>query len=220
MDSEVQELIARLIAHGPLPKTESDKVVMRALIDQQFRDELDRRLDACGLCLLDNPYASHIGIGLRRDAENLVLTKDDHLISNTFGLNRKEVALLVVLWALIILPKRERQQNDEGDAQGDMLPAPRQKQKNGDEFVSKAMIVADFPQLGAESYITRCLAVLARHKFIVMDGDDIREGPLLDLAFDYNRIAARVIEGAVGEFARSLKGRHIGAAPEPAKDSK
>jgi hypothetical protein len=41
------------------------------------------------------------------------------------------------------------------------------------------------------------LGVLARHGFIVRRKERIYEGPLLDLAFDYERTARRVLDGAL-----------------------
>ena len=64
---------------------------------------------ACGLHLLENPYAAHIAVGLKREMEDAVFGQQDNWLSNNMGLQRDGVALLVVLWALIILPKRERQ---------------------------------------------------------------------------------------------------------------
>ena len=41
------------------------------------------------------------------------------------------------------------------------------------------------------------LGALARHGFIVRRKERIYEGPLLDLAFDYERTARRVLDGAL-----------------------
>ena len=62
MDHELKTLTARLLAQRWLPR--NDKLVRRALVDETFRFELDRRLADVGLRLLDNPYAAHVGVAL------------------------------------------------------------------------------------------------------------------------------------------------------------
>lgn len=205
MDDDAKTLIARLIAQGPQPKNDHDSLVMRVLLDQAFRDEVDRRLSACGLCLLDNPYAAQIGLGLKRDVESAIFARDDHWLSNTIGLQRSEIALLMIIWALLILPKRERQQQREDDGQVELLPSSKPISHDRTESVSRQMLIEDFPQLGAPTYIKQRLSVLRRHRFIETDKELVREGPLLDLAFDYNRIAQRIMEGALGDYRVLLK---------------
>ena len=44
----------------------------RLLVDDSFRQEIEHRLAASGLRLLDNPFAAHIAVGLAASAENAV----------------------------------------------------------------------------------------------------------------------------------------------------
>ena len=46
------------------------ELVRRALVDETFRLELDRRLADVGLRLLDNPYAAHVGVALSSNSPN------------------------------------------------------------------------------------------------------------------------------------------------------
>ena len=55
MEQQLTTLIARLLAHRVLPR--SDALARRALLDETFRQELDQRLSAAGLQLVENPYA-------------------------------------------------------------------------------------------------------------------------------------------------------------------
>ena len=55
------EFIARLLAQRWLPK--SDAEVRRLLIDESFRQDIEHRLTAAGLRLLDNPFAGHKAAG-------------------------------------------------------------------------------------------------------------------------------------------------------------
>ena len=93
--------MAKLLAHQHLPR--QDKLVRKALTDELFRQDLDSRLHACGLKFLDNPYAGHVTLVLDRDMEQAVLGEQETWLSNTMNLDRSAIALLMVLWALIII---------------------------------------------------------------------------------------------------------------------
>ena len=129
MNDDSQILIARLLTHQTLRR--DDKLVKRVLSDELFRAEIDARLLACGLKLLDNVYADHVTLALTRTIEPKIFGARDVWQNNNFGLARDGVALLVVLWAQIILPKRERQEthqhadDDQNDMFGTEKPLPR-----------------------------------------------------------------------------------------------
>ncbi|MBP7579885.1 MAG: hypothetical protein KA757_02590, partial [Vogesella sp.] len=107
MEQQLTTLIARLLAHRVLPR--SDVLARRALLDETFRLELDQRLAAAGLQLVENPYAEHIAVALLPALTEPVFGSGEAWLNNNLGLPRDGVALLVIVWALIILPKRERQ---------------------------------------------------------------------------------------------------------------
>ena len=67
MNDDSQILIARLLTHQTLRR--DDKLVKRVLSDELFRAEIDARLLACGLKLLDNVYADHVTLALTRTIE-------------------------------------------------------------------------------------------------------------------------------------------------------
>lgn len=200
-------LAARLLAHRALPR--DDPLARRALADDVFRADLDARLAAVGLTLLENPYAAHIAVGLRREAEEPVFGGLDQWLNNNLGLPRDGVALLVVLWALLILPKRERQVTRQGLAEGpqtDMFggdkPLPRGE--GVEAGIPEVTLIAEFGErLGRAARIRINLALLARAGFIERRNKVIHEGPLLDLAFDYQVLAPRIIEGALAELLAS-----------------
>ncbi len=204
MSDPAATLVARLLAHRAVPR--DDTLARRALSDDVFRADLDARLAAVGLTLLENPYADHLAVGLRREVEDAVFGGMANWLSNNLGLPRDGIALLVVLWALLILPKRERQigrQSLSDLPQGDMFggekPLPR-----GDEVAAglpEVALVAEFgARLGGKTRINFNLGVLARAGFIDRRNKLIHEGPLLDLVFDYQTMAPRIIEGALAEM--------------------
>ncbi len=211
MDREVRTLVARLLAHQHLPR--QDRLVRKALTDELFRQELEERLQACGLRLLDNPYAGHVTLALLRDMEQPVMGEQEAWLSNTMNLDRSALALLVVLWALIILPKRQRQierkEIDEDLAQSEMFAEekPLTTGRAVSAPVSRKALIADFgDRLGKATRIKMNLGTLARYGFIVQRQEEIHEGPLLDLLFDYNQLAGRVLDGALSD----LLGKHLG----------
>lgn len=209
MEKDVRALVARLLAHQYLPR--EDKLVRKALTDELFRHELDGRLHACGLKLFDNPYAGHVALGLERDMEQPVLGEQEIWLSNTMNLDRSAVALLVVLWALIILPKRQRQieRKDLDDpSQTEMFPEEKRLATGPSVSapISRNALIADFGEkLGKATKIKMNLGTLARLGFIVQRQEEIHEGPLLDLLLDYGQLADRVLDGAL----QDILGRHL-----------
>jgi hypothetical protein len=202
MNDDIQILIARLMTHQTLRR--EDKLVKRALSDELFRAEVDARLTACGLKLLDNVYADHVTLALHRAIEPKVFGARDVWQNNNFGLARDGVALLVVLWALIILPKRERQEthqaadDDQNDMFGNDKPVPRAEDTS--IGIPYKALLADFgDKLGKKTRMDMNLGILGKLGFIERRGDIIVEGPLLDLLMDTDLLKERIINGALAD---------------------
>lgn len=203
MDHEITTLTARLLAHRWLPRTDSQ--VKRALVDESFRVELEARLATVGLVLLDNPFAEHVAVGLADDMLDAVFGGREYQMS-TMGLTRDEVALLIVIWALIVLPKRERQLGRralDDDGQNDMfgLDKPIAYGEEVSGAISEAALMADFgSQLGGKTRIRNFgLGKLARLGFIERRNGFIYEGALLDVLLDYRTLADRIVNGTLGD---------------------
>ncbi len=204
IEQEVKALTARLIAQRWLPR--NDRLVRRALVDDAFRVELDHRLAAVGLQLQDNPYAGHVAVALAPDMMEPVFGAKREYAASNVSLNRDEVALLVVLWALIVLPKRERQVNRRevvDDGQADMFGAdkPLAYDDSVSAGISEASLIADFGvALGGRSRVRNfMLGKLARLGFIERRNGILHEGPLLDVALEYRLLADRIIQGALAD---------------------
>ena len=206
------EFIARLLAQRWLPK--SDAEVRRLLIDESFRQDIEHRLAAVGLRLLDNPFAAHVAVGLAASAENAVFGRGDAWLSNNTGLNRDGVALLVLLWALIILPKRERQLSrdattDEG--QTDLFGNPQAAPLRDDAArgIPENVLLEDYGKLlSGKARLQFLLPVLSRLGFIERRNKVLHEGPLLDLAFDYAELAPRILDGALADVLVAVNGKN------------
>src|SRR5690606_18621404 len=205
MEHELKTLTAPLLAQRWLPR--GDKLVRRALVDETFRLELDRRLADVGLRLLDNPYAAHVGVALEAELAEPVFGAGREYAASNMGLTRDEIALLVIIWALIVLPKRERQVTRRelvDDGQTDLFGGADKPVAHGETVsgaLTEASLIADFgPRLGGRTKVRNfMLGKLARLGFIERRNGLISEGPLLDLALDYRVMADRVIHGTLGE---------------------
>jgi hypothetical protein len=202
MNDDAQILIARLLTHQTLRR--DDKMVKRALSDDQFRAEVDKRLFECGLKLLDNVYADHVTLALHRNVEPKIFGAKDVWQNNNFGLTRDGVALLVVLWAQIILPKRQRQEThqsidvDQSDMFDKDNPIPRAEDTS--IGISYTALLADFgDKLGKKTRMDMNLGLLSKLGFIERRGDVVLEGPLLDLLMDTDVLKERIINGALAE---------------------
>jgi hypothetical protein len=220
VESDIETLIARLSAWQLLLR--SDPLVKRALTDESFYQELMRRLAACGLEFIDHPFADHVALRLRRDVEQSVFGGETAWLSNNLALSRDHVALLVVLWALLILPKRSRQlmrQNDEQALSQSEMFASQKPLPTAAELsisVAETTLLADFgDRLGGKVRVSIGLGVLSRLRFIVRRSGHIYEGPLLDLALEYERMAPRILDGALRDL---LANRVPRSTPEGGDD--
>lgn len=219
-------LAAELLARRWLPRQHPR--VRRALIDAELWQSVQDRLAQVGMRLVDNIHADHVTVALLRPAENAVFGETGLGSHNNIDLPRDAVSLLVVLWALIVLPKRERQAaraaTAEADAQNDMFPGerPMPQAASVSPLVSYKALLSDFgQQLGKKTRMDGNLKKLVDHGFIVRRGDDIAEGPLLDLLLDYDSLATRVLEGTLGEVlakARAEAPAGGGTPAEPATE--
>lgn len=225
MSDTTASLIARLLAERWLPR--DDHAVRRVLVDAELRDDLDRRLAAAGLRLLEHPYAAHVAVGIARAQEADVFGHGDAWAASNLQLSRDTTALLVVLWALLVLPKRQRQitrqeverQQDQEQMFAELKPVPVGAEIV--EPVNERTLLADYgDRLGGKQRIQMNLGTLNRHGFIVRRKERIQEGPLLDLAFDYERIAGRVMDGALAFVIAEARAARTdtGDAPETDPD--
>ncbi|WP_454829677.1 hypothetical protein [Pseudoxanthomonas wuyuanensis] len=210
MTDPIATLIVRLLAERWLPR--EDASVRQVLVDAELRDDLDHRLAAAGLRLLEHPYAAHVAVGVARSQENDVFGGARAWAASNLQLDRDAVALLVVLWALLVLPKRQRQmarQESEKQQEQEQMFAELKPVPMGSEMVepiNERTLLADYgDKLGGKTRINLNLGALARQGFIVRRKERIQEGPLLDLAFDYERIASRVMDGALSFVVNEVR---------------
>jgi hypothetical protein len=170
---------------------------------------------------VENPYAEHIAVALLPQMNEPVFGAGEGWINNNLGLPRDGVALLVIVWALIVLPKRERQiaRVDSGQrGQEDMFGVPTGVE-TGEQVsmgVSEDALYADFGKsLGGRTRFQANLGRLANLGFVLRRNRMLLEGPMLDLMIDYSQLAPRILEGALGELLARRQSMMVdGAAGE------
>ncbi|GAB1232123.1 hypothetical protein UT4_05890 [Ferrigenium sp. UT4] len=200
-------LIGRLLALRYLPR--EDKEVRRLLVDAGFREEVEQRLAASGLRLLAHPFSAFVSTALARASESAVFEQNDAWQASNLNLPRDAVALLVILWALIILPKRERQLSGEAVQQEEqtemfetvkLTPLAHEASRG----IAQNVLLEDYGKLlGGKTRLQNfILPQLARLGFIDLRNRIINEGPLLDLAFDYAEMAPRILNGALADLLK------------------
>lgn len=199
---EATLLIAELLARRYLPRTHSR--VKRALVDEELFAQIEQRLAQAGLRWIDNIYADHVSLALLPAAQSSVLGDSGLNANNNLDLSRDAVALLVVLWALIVLPKRERQTSrvDADIPQNEMFGStkPLPPAMSVSPVLSYKALLEDYGnQLGKKTRLDTNLKLLERHGFILRKQDEIAEGPLLDVLLDYELMAPRILNGALAE---------------------
>ncbi|MBV8620168.1 MAG: hypothetical protein JOY84_14975 [Curvibacter sp.] len=195
-------LIAELLARRYLPR--SHPRVKRALVDAELFAQIEQRLAQSGLRWMDNIYADHVSLALLPAAQVAVLGESALNASNNLELPRDAVALLVVVWALIILPKRERQTSRTAPEapQDDMFAGakPLPSGRDVSPVLSYKALLEDYGnQLGKKMRLDANLKLLERHGFIGRRQDEITEGPLLDVLLDYDVLAPRILDGALAD---------------------
>ncbi|MDP3653740.1 MAG: hypothetical protein Q8R67_18885 [Rhodoferax sp.] len=199
---EAAQLIAELLSRKYLPRTHPR--VKKALSDTELFVAVEQRLAQVGLRWVDNVYADHVTLTLLPAPLTRVLGEGGLNANNNLDLPRDAVALLVVVWALIVLPKRERQASRvEPEApQNEMFASskPLPSTRSVSPVLSYKALLEDYGnQLGKRIRLDANLKLLERHGFILRAQDDIKEGPLLDVLLDYDVLAPRILNGALAD---------------------
>lgn len=221
--NEAQNLIAELLARKFLPR--SHPLVKQALADAELFSAVEQRLTQVGLRWVDNVYADHVTLTLLPAPAARVLGEAGLNANNNLDLPRDAVALLVVVWALIVLPKRERQASRvEPDApQNDMFAGskPLPSARSVSPVLSYKTLLEDYGnQLGKKTRLDANLKLLERHGFIARRQDDIAEGPMLDVLLDYDVLAPRILNGALADvLAREQAQRDQQAKEAPSNET-
>ena len=98
--NEAAIICARLLRQGYVHKSEFPQLELNDLLLTSVRD----RLQDVGMELVMNSYSDFYAVKLTRDSQDTIEE------SNNLSLKSNEVAMLVILWSKLILPKRTQAQ--------------------------------------------------------------------------------------------------------------
>jgi hypothetical protein len=196
-------ICAQLLRHGTVARAE-----LRALDLPDVRHEVERRLEDVGLVLATSAYSEHVGIRLSAD----VAADAAFDAASNLGLRADACALLVILWARLVLQKRTAADTREVPGQASLLPHDQAAAaRDFTPHVRLETLYREFGEtLGSRTHIKGLVSQLRRLGFLVGHGDIVEAGPLLELGIDGERMIAFIRRKVLAELL--ARGATSGAA--------
>lgn len=136
--NEAAIICARLLRQGYVHKSEFPQLELNDLLLTSVRD----RLQDVGMELVMNSYSDFYAVKLTRDSQDTIEE------SNNLSLKSNEVAMLVILWSKLILPKRTQAQKalDEALAKKKAAIENQEQEQEQDQQEEIPTIQQDFFQ--------------------------------------------------------------------------
>ncbi len=189
--TRAQEICSRLMIKPYIPKSDFKDLV----VDEELRRDVEGRLRNVGLVLVDNYYSKYFAVRLADEIER------DAALSwaTNFNLEKPAIALLVVLWAKLVFPKRVAQERREqpGDNVRPLFPAS-EPIPDFEVSTSDVALRAELGKKCGGAKLFIYLGQLKRLGFIEYSRlDHITEGPLLDLLIDGQQMAIKLKNSAL-----------------------
>lgn len=174
-------ICARLLRSGAVPRAE-----LPDLDFPEVRHDVERRLGAVGLVLATSAYSDHVGIRLSPD----VMGDTAFDAASNLGLRSDACALLVILWARLVLQKRTATDTRELPGQNALFSGERtDAARSYRPSVRMEALVREFRSvLGGRSRIQSLVTQLRRLQLVSGHGEIIEAGPLLELGIDGERM--------------------------------
>lgn len=206
--NEAALVCARLLREGTIARAE-----LSALDHPDIRHEVERRLEAVGLVLATSAYSDHVGVRLSPE-----VTGDTAFdAASNLGLRADACALLVILWARLVLQKRTAADTRQVPGQASLLPG--EQAAAAQRFMPQVRLETLFREfgaaLGSRTRIKGLVSQLRRLGFLGGRGEVIEAGPLLELGVDGERMIAFIRRKVLTEL---LARRADGGAPETPAD--
>ena len=207
MDDAAQ-ICARLITAGAVRRSE-----LPELDHPVVREQVERRLADCGFTLASSAYSDHYGVRLLADADSMVLDTASNL-----GLDSGACALITVLWAKLALQKRTASdQHVTPEGQGELLEErQRERAQAFQPSIRFDTLLHEFGRkLGGKVRLRAMLGHLKKMKFVEYRRlDEIRAGPLLELAIDGERMIGFIRSRVLSQSLERARDAGV-AAPDP-----
>lgn len=199
-------ICARLLRDGVVKRD-----ALKALDLPDTRSEVERRLGQVGLTLATSAYSDYVGLHLSR----AVASDPSFDTASNLGLNADACALLVILWARLVLQKRTAQDTRQVPGQAPLLPDEQQEAaRRYEPQVQLEAIVQEFGRvLGSRSHLRTLVGQLRRLRFLGGHGDLIEAGPLLELGIDGEQMIAFIRRGVLSQLLAEKEA----AADQPAQ---
>ncbi len=187
-DARAEEICSRLLIERWVPK----RAYRDLLLDDDLRAAVGRRLGMVGLELVESFTSDWFAVRLKRSIEGDIAFD----WATNARLPRGAVALLVVLWAKLVLPKRLDPAEHapqappppgvEGATPAVPVPGPA-------PAVSRDQLYAEFGRKFGKTAFARYIGQLKSAGFVREDrAGNLREGPLLDLLIDGVQMAQKL----------------------------
>lgn len=200
-----EEICAHLLIHRWLPKRSTRDL----LIDDRLRASVERRLDGVGLQLIDSYTSSYFAVRLKPSIESDV--RFDW--ATNARLPRGAVALLVILWTRLVLPRRVASDEARRRRLEDPDGEPQAKERLPTPMVARSALYAEFGHRFGKIAFARYVSQLKSNGFLLENRQgQLREGPLLDVLVDGVTMARKLRDSVLWD----LMERDGDAAPEAA----
>lgn len=194
--ARAQEVCAHLLIQRWLPK----RSYRDLLIDDALRTSVERRLAGVGLALVDSYTSNYFAVRLLPAVESDVRLD----WATNARLQRGAVALLVILWTRLVLPRRvasdeaRKARLEAGDAGGE-VKATREKLPT--PTVARTALFAEFGHRFGKTAFARYLGQLKAAGFVLENrAGDLREGPLLDNLVDGVTMARKLRDSVLWDL--------------------
>lgn len=195
---EVALTCARLLREGVVPRKD-----LAALDYPDTRAEIEHRLRQVGLMLATSAFSEFVGLRLGTE----VASAPHFDSASNLGLNADACALLVILWARLVLQKRTAEERHEVPGQAALLPDDqREAARQFTPQVQVEAIVQEFGRvLGARSHIRTLIGKLRNLRFLGGQGETIEAGPLLELGVDGEQMISFIRRGVLSQLVEEKR---------------
>ena len=183
---ESTRFCARLLREGAILREE-----LPELDEPEIRREVEKRLETVGLVLSTSAYSEYVGLRLSAD----IASDSAFDAASNIGLNADSCALLVILWARLVLQKRTASDTREiPGAQPSLLPDERvAAARKYKPQVRLATLVREFGHvLGSPTHVKGLVSQLRKKGFLGGLGETIEPGALLELGIDGERMVTYI----------------------------
>ena len=173
-EARAEEVCSRLLIERWVPK----RAYRDLLLDDELRAAVRRRLGMVGLELVESFTSDWFAVRLKRAIEGDISFD----WATNARLPRGSVALLVVLWAKLILPKRLEPVDPTAAAEPVVAAV-----------ITRDQLYAEFGRKFGKTAFARYVGQLKGAGFVREDrSGNLREGPLLDLLIDGVQMAQKL----------------------------